>query len=134
MQNSILTLGKGHLITKYVSAIITSSHDMDETRAYRDVIQFLIWSIKSSKANEDGLHIWWADLTGVEIYYKVPDKSVKNSQCPVLFHDCRTHCPTASISLITMRLIAHINSGCHAFVRNNKNLLSKLTREFCVEL
>ena len=58
---------------------------------------------------------------GVEIYYKVPDKSVKNSQCPILFHDCRTHCPTASISLISMRLIAHINSGCHAFVRNNKN-------------
>ena len=59
--------------------------------------------------------------TRVEIYYKVPDKSVKNSQCPILFHDCRTHCPTASINLISMRLIAHINSSCHAFVRNNKN-------------
>ena len=35
----------------------------------------------------------------------MPDKSVKNSQCPVLFHDCRTHCPTASISLISMCLI-----------------------------
>ena len=31
-----------------------------------------------------------AIYTGVEIYYKVPDKSVKISQCPVLFHDCRT--------------------------------------------
>ena len=57
----------------------------------------------------------------VEIYYKVPDKSVKNSKCLVLFHDCRTHCPTASISLISMRLIGHINSSCHAFVRNNTN-------------
>ena len=59
---------------------------------------------------------------GVDIYYKVPDMSVKNSHCLVLFHDYRTvHCPTASINPICMCLIAHINSGCHAFVRNNKN-------------